>query len=250
MAVLHDAPGACLRITVTEENAIRYLLLNGCEEGAMYVHSDDPVFNYLWFHKCSVLAERRPSRLLVLGAGSFSAAKCLALDFPEAIVDVVDVEPELEAIARRFFHLDHPAFAGIRFHGLPAETFLAGQPGLYDFIFDDLFDGFQHVPLLGQGPEHVGRLCGVLIAGGVCIKNLIWNPLLAHTRATCEETIAAWRTTFPHYARVVLGDPAGGHNLILLGRAGEQTLDWTEVRPRLAAAAMPETLLEQCHGDE
>jgi spermidine synthase len=246
MGVLHDAPGDICWITVYEEYDVRYLVLDGCEEGAMDLNSADPVFNYLWLHKCSVLTQRPVNRALVLGAGAFTAPKCLALDYPHAEVDAVDEEGQLEPIARQFFRLDRPAFARIRFYGQPAKVFLSEPHVPYDFLFDDLFDGFQHVPLVGRSEEHVRRLAKGLADGGICLKNVIWDPLNGDTRAACAEVTAAWRTTFGCYGLIALGDPARGHNLVLLGSA-TQSLDWPRVRSRLAGAGVPEALLEQCH---
>jgi hypothetical protein len=74
----------------------------------MALDSELPVFHYLWFHKLRHLIGLPLRRALVLGAGAFTAAKCLAIDYPDAVIDAVDEEPELEAIARRFFRLDQP----------------------------------------------------------------------------------------------------------------------------------------------
>src|SRR4029077_1214413 len=115
--------------------------------------SEDPVFNYLWFHRAGrLVGEVR--RALVLGAGAFTAAKCLALEHPDAEIHAVDVETQLEPVARQFFRLDQPAFSRITFHGASAEAYLATRPGPFDFVFDDLFDGFQHVPRVSRVPEH------------------------------------------------------------------------------------------------
>ena len=69
MPVLHDAAGGTRWITVTQENGTRYLYLDGCEEGAMALDSEAPVFHYLWFHKLSHLIGLPLRRALVLGAG-------------------------------------------------------------------------------------------------------------------------------------------------------------------------------------
>jgi spermidine synthase len=212
----------------------------------MYLDNDDPVFNYLWFHRCSLVARHPVRRALVLGAGAFTAPKCLAVAYPHADVDAVDEESQLAHVARKFFRLDRPSFSNIQFFGQPAESFLAERHAPYDVIFDDLFDGFQHVPAAGRGGEHVRRLMQGLAEGGVCLKNVIWNPINADTQAACEEVTMAWRITFPHYRIIALGDPAAGHNRILLGSI-TQCLDWTTVRPQFAAGGIPEALLEQCH---
>ena len=244
MRVLHDAPGGLRWITVTEEGSTRYLQLDGCEEGAMDLLSESPVFHYLWFYKCCALAASPIRRALVLGAGAFTAAKCLALDHPHAHVDAVDEEPELEAIARRFFRLDRPTFGRVHFHGTDAETFLERRPGPYDFIFDDLFDGFQHVPAAARSAAHIAQLRAVLAEGGVCLKNLIWSPLAADTRAACDEVSAAWAAAFAGHGAIALGDPAQGHNRLLLG--GDHAFDGPACRARLARAGLPEEILGAC----
>jgi spermidine synthase len=247
MAVLHDAPGRQRRITVTEREGTRYLHLDGCEEGAMAVGSDDPVFQYLWLHKVSSLADGPVRRILVLGAGAFAAPKCLARDYPDADVDAVDIEPDLEPLGRKFFELDRPEFAHIRFRGMPADDFLAAGPPAYEVIFDDLFDGFQHVPREGRGEEHMNQLRAALAPGGVCVKNLIWDPRSADTRAACEETATGLKTVFPNHFVVALGDAAGGHNRLLIGLATARQWSWPECRVRLAEAGVPFFVLAQAH---
>ncbi|HEV3203949.1 MAG TPA: hypothetical protein VGY77_06190 [Gemmataceae bacterium] len=247
MPVLYDAAGSHCWITVTENNGVRYLQLSGCEEGAMDVHSEKPVFHYLWFHKCSFLAKAQVRRGLILGAGAFTAPKALAIDHPGAMVDAVDIEPQLDSIARSFFRLDLPAYAGIQFHGLPAEQFLSAHRLPYDFIFDDLFDGFQHVPHLGRGADHVRRCHANLAEGGVCVKNLIFNPLKADTRAACTETWDAWKAHFPNHLALTMGDPDDGHNRLFVGLNDEEKLTFPEVTSRLARAGVPHHILQQTH---
>jgi spermidine synthase len=220
MPALFDGPGIRHWLTVTEESGTRYLLVDGDEEGAMSVASDDPVFHYLWFHRCSFILTDSPSRVLVLGAGAFTASKCLARDHPAALIDTIDIEPALESLAIRFFRLGLPPFQRINFHGVCAERFLKSAPPAYDFIFDDLFQGLQHFPKLGHGREHVHRLAKQLKPQGLCVKNLIWNPSVAGNRAACEETVAAWRTAFSWHLQIKLGNSPNAQNRLLLGGNG------------------------------
>lgn len=244
MQVLHDAAGKQCWITVRESANTRTLELDGCEEGAMRLDSEKPVFHYLWFHKCTRLLRRRPQNLLVLGAGAFTAPKCLALDQPSAHVDAVDIESELEPVARRFFRLDQPEFSNICFHGVPADEFLAKPPRRYDFIFDDLFDGFEHVPCAARTAEHFHKVKAALTDHGAYVKNVIWNPLTADTRAACDEAIVALGRTFPHHAVLALGEPWRGHNKLLIGLQQPPRFVWEQLAKRLRAARVPKVILE------
>jgi spermidine synthase len=245
---LYDAAGKTCWITVTEEHSTRTLLLDGCEEGAMNLYSEEPVFAYLWFHKCSHLAESPIKKALVLGAGAFTAAKCLALDYPNADIDAVDLEPDLENVARRFFRMDKREFSRIRFQGMPAEDFMrAVPPSSYDFIFDDLFDGFQHVPDEALSALHLQQLRSGLATGGICVKNMIWDPHSAANRAACEELMKRWKETLPNHLIFAMGKPDRGHNFLLMGSTNDFSLSWSAVKARLGAADVPASMLNGIH---
>lgn len=242
MHILRDAPGRTCWITVTETDSTRFLQLAGCEEGAMERNSEFPVFQYLWFHQCSLLAAR-PRRLLVLGAGAFTAPKCLALAHPDAEVDAVDIEPELEPIARQYFRLGEPAFARIRFHGVPVDEYLGQGTVPYDFVFDDLFDGFQHVPDASRTRDHFQQVRRVLGDDAVFVKNVIWSPHSAETQAAYAEAQAALRDVFSQSLILALGTAERGHNRLLVGATERTTLTLADVMARLAGN-VPPMLLE------
>lgn len=244
MRLLYDAAGKTCWITVRESATTRYLDLDGCEEGAMHLTGTAPVFQYLWFHKCSILRTGPLRHALVLGSGAGTAAKCLALDHPDAHIDTVDVEPDLDAVGRRFFRLDEPQYAKVHFYGMPAHYFLFGDLH-FDFVFDDLFDGFEHVPEHSRSYEHFCQLRQALAPGGVCVKNVIWDAHQTATQEACVETSASLKAVFPHSLTLALGDPQHGHNRLLLGFADKSDLNWSKICERLAETQMPRLLLEQ-----
>jgi len=248
MGTLYDAAGKTCWITVTEEYSTRSLLLDGCEEGTMSLVSEQPVADYLWFHKCSHLVNRPMRKALVLGAGAFTTAKCLALDFPEVDIDSVDLEPDLDSIGRKFFRLDQVKFSRIHFYGIPADEFLrTTQPSWYDFIFDDLFDGFQHVPETAMSADHLRHIRAALAPGGVCVKNMIWDPLSANSRAACEELRMRWAFTLPNSLELAMGNPERGHNSLLLGSLESDLLTWPGVHTKLKLAGIPDPVLDCIH---
>ena len=248
MPTLYDAAGQTCWITVTQEFSTRSLLLDGCEEGAMRLDSEEPVFAYLWFHKCSHLAAAPVRKALVLGAGAGTTAKCLALDYPQADIDAVDLEPDLEMVGRKFFRLDQAEFSHVRFHGTPAEKFLKTvRPGSYDFIFDDLFDGFQHVPDSARTPDHLAMLRSAVSPSGICVKNVIWDPFSANARTACSELQERWTKSFPNHLGLAMGDPERGHNFLVLGSAAGDPLAWPIAKEKLGRAGVPGSILDGIH---
>ncbi len=212
MATLYDAAGQKCWITVTQEFSTRSLLLDRCEEGAMRLDSEEPVFTYLWFHKCSHLAVAPVRKALVLGAGAGTTAKCLALDYPQADIDAVDLEPDLEMIGRKFFRLDQAEFSRIRFHCM-----------------------------------HLDMLRSSLSPGGICVKNMIWDPFSANTRAACTELRERWTKSFPNYLGLAMGDSERGHNFLLVGTAADGVLAWPVAKEKLGRAGVPGSILDGIH---
>ena len=151
-------------------------------------------------------------------------------------------------IARKFFHLYKPEFARIHFHGLSAEDFLkAVPPGSYDFIFDDLFDGFQHLPDSARTPAHLDMLRTALSPVGICAKNVIWDPFSANSRAACAEVQSHWLKCFPSHLGLAMGNPEKGHNLILVGTMASGVLAWPSAKEKLGEAGIPKSLLDEIH---
>jgi hypothetical protein len=95
--------------------------------------------------------------------------------------------------------------------------------------------------------DYLSRLRSALTAGGACLKNLIWDPRSAEARASCAATVAAWHSVFDSSLQIALGNPATGHNRLLLGWRQQKPTSWTALRIRLAQAGIPPEILGNCH---
>jgi hypothetical protein len=109
-------------------------------------------------------------------------------------------------------------------------------------VFDDLFDGFQHVPPSCQSSAHFQQIRQSLRPGGICVKNLIWDPRSTDTCAACDEAYAALCSAFPHHALLRLGPEHRGHNRLLLGLTEPLGFALDEMGMRLRLAGVPEEL--------
>lgn len=87
---------------------VRVLSLGGAYQSATYV--DDrwcyPPFPYLQNYDCIFRARRNVRNVCMLGGGGFAWPKHLVAHYPDARVDVVEIDPAITAIAQEFFFLD------------------------------------------------------------------------------------------------------------------------------------------------
>src|SRR5262249_7852870 len=139
--------------------------------------------------------------------------------------------------------LEEARYQTVFFIGEPVETALTRLAAPYDFIFDDLFDGFEHVPEAARGAAHAARLAELLARGGIAIKNLIWDRKNPHTVDARSQMADAWRSRFAWSMEIILGHPGSGHNRILLGAKEPRAYDWSELGDLLLAAGVPSMVI-------
>ncbi|MEK7122925.1 MAG: fused MFS/spermidine synthase, partial [Patescibacteria group bacterium] len=115
----------------------RFLLQDRSNSSAMFLGSDELAFDYTKYYTLarSVVPDMRHA--LVLGAGAYSIPRAILSDYPEATIDVVDIEPELENLSKRFFNLADDAT--IKTHTMDARRFLQNPPYQYDLVFSDIY---------------------------------------------------------------------------------------------------------------
>jgi len=73
--------------------------------GAMFLDSDDLVYDYTKYYALYKVFSPDVKRALVIGGGAYSIPKALLKDLPNATVDVSEIEPSLYELAQKYFKL-------------------------------------------------------------------------------------------------------------------------------------------------
>jgi spermidine synthase len=134
-----------MRMQAPDGRGVTFLLTDGAAQGAQADEGERLVYEYNRFYRLERLFTDSIQRALFLGGGAYGTPECLADDHPGAVVDVVEIDPEIERIAREFFQLDD--YEGrVRPVVDDARRFLAASSEPYDLIFGDVFRGKQTVP--------------------------------------------------------------------------------------------------------
>ena len=141
-------------------------------QSAMY--RDDPIalaLDYTHFYR--LLEHFKPDfrRILVLGGGGYSFPKFALAHYPQAHLEVVEIDPEITALARQFFALrDDPRLSLVH---QDARSFLNTADASYDAILGDTFSSHYALPFHLSTIEAVGRIHDALVADGVALVNLL-----------------------------------------------------------------------------
>ena len=103
--------------------------------------SDRLVFWYTQeLAKVTAAAPNR-ERILVLGGGTFTLPRFLAHTYPDAQIDVVEIDPGLLPVARNYFNYDDPANVSLIFED--ARSYINRTDRRYDVILVDVYGGTE-----------------------------------------------------------------------------------------------------------
>jgi spermidine synthase len=177
-----------------EPHAERFLHLDSTLEGGMKVRDGSVVLNYQQFWQLPTMKpDFKPKRALFIGAGAFAMPEQLSKHYPEAVVDVIEIDPAVIEAGERFFKLKE--FPNVHAYPGDARRFLLAQSeGQYDFIFGDAYNGIRQIPVHLCSKEFFQLIHSRLSSQGIYLMNVISAvegpraELLAGMMKTLEES--------------------------------------------------------------
>jgi spermidine synthase len=177
----------------------RVLQLDSTMEGGMDANTGDLILPYQEYWKLALLREpAKVSSALFIGAGAFGMPENVSRDFPEAAVDVVEIDPQVIEVGRKFFKLDE--FPRVKAHAGDARRFLLQNSGKkWDLVFGDAYNGIRQIPPHLATQEFYQQIADHLEPKGVFIMNLIaavTGPkaeLTSGMLATVRKAFPMWR---------------------------------------------------------
>lgn len=152
----------------------RYLVMNNVyvqPSSAMYVESDELVFDYNKFFHLARHFQPRIRQALMIGGAGYTFPRNFLTTYPEATIDVVEIDPGITEIARKYFRLQDNRRLNI-FHE-DGRMYLNRTDKKYDVIFGDSFTSFYSLPFQLTTKEAVQKKYDALNSGGVVVVNVI-----------------------------------------------------------------------------
>jgi len=141
-------------------------------QSAMFLDDDnDLVFMYSkFFH---LVSHFKPDlrRSLMIGGAGYSFPKEYLKKYTEASIDVVEIDPILTQLAKRYFNLrDNQRLTIYHEDG---RTFVNKTKNTYDVIFTDAMNSLYSIPFQLTTKETVKRMYEMLNDDGVVLVNMI-----------------------------------------------------------------------------
>jgi len=211
-------------IVVTEDDrGLRTLLLDNSGARQSVVKPDDPGHLELAYTRVAMLALaicEEPSRILVVGLGGGTLPMFLRKHYPDATISVVEINPDVVDVAKRFFGFREDAH--LRVHVGDGRHFIENIRLLpYDIIFLDAF-GAESIPAHLATQEFLQAVRRAVAPGGVVVGN-VWRG--SHNRLY-DPMVRTYQEVFDE---LFIAEVAGDVNNMLFALPRRQLLNQSEL---------------------
>ncbi len=178
--VLYERDSLYHHIRVVQDSTSRRLHFDESFQSEMNLKNPlEMVFPYTSYLHLGVVAHPEPSRVLFIGLGGGSAPKKFLHDYPSLkAVDVVEIDPEVIKVARKYFEL--PSNPKLRIFAQDGRIFVekiareiaAGRSAPYDMVIIDAYNA-SSIPYHLTTKEFVSAVRQTLSLDGVIVSNII-----------------------------------------------------------------------------
>ena len=152
-------------------NNIRTLILDNNFHSAMDLNNPERiVYEYTKFFHLGLLFVNEPNNVLFIGGGGFSAPKKFFVDYPEMIVNVVEIDQEVVNVGSEFFAV--PEDERLKISTNDGRIFLRNTNEKYNIIILDAYDK-SYVPFHLMTREFNELVYEHLTEDGVFVSNII-----------------------------------------------------------------------------
>jgi len=179
--VLYEKDSAFNTIVVTEdEQGLRTLRFEKQGARQSVVKVGDPDHLELPYARAMLLGVafcQEPKRSLVVGLGGGTIPSFLHKHYPRTTIDVVDIDPDVVDVAKRFFGFRENDL--VHAYVQDGRQFIERHRGRYDIVFLDAFSS-DAIPYHLATREFLQAVRGSLTRDGIAVAN-VWsstsNPL-------------------------------------------------------------------------
>jgi spermidine synthase len=183
---------------------------------AMFLDTDELVFQYTKFYRLVDYFQPRARHALMIGGGAYTYPRDFLKYHSDATIDVVEIDPGMTDMARAYFRLqDDPRLRIIHEDGRVFLNTLHEKS--YDVIFNDVFTSLT-IPFHLTTQEAVKKEYDALYNGGLVIANTI-SSLTGEKGKFLQAEYATYKSVFPYVYILPVKDKENGslfQNIILI----------------------------------
>lgn len=150
---------------------VRSLLINNEHSSAMYQNSNELVYEYTkYYHLAKHFFPDFKNTLMIWWAW-YSFPKSFLENYPNSTIDVVEIDPKLTSLAKKYFNLKDNK--NLQIYHEDWRVFLNKTDKKYDVIFWDAFSSHHSLPYQLTTKEAIQKKYDILSKNWIVILNII-----------------------------------------------------------------------------
>jgi len=213
--------------------AVRLLRMGNTTNSGIYRDNDDLFLQYTRFFRLARYFRPDVKNSLMIGGGAFVYPMDFIRVFPNASMDVVEIDSGLTDLALKYFRFHHDP--RLRIINEDGRTFINRSRGSYEVIFCDAFSSYYSIPYQLTTLESVKHLYRLLGDDGVVIINII-SAIEGDDGRFLRAEYATFRKVFQQVYLFPVRSPDNGRliqNIMLVGIKGEKAHAMSSKDPEL-----------------
>jgi len=221
------------RIDTNTNKPVKIMGINNENHSSMFLDSDDLVSKYAKYYNLASHFNPDFKKTLILGGAGYSYPKYFLLKYPEATIDVVEIDPKVTELARKYFRLTENERLNI-YHE-DGRIFLNKTKNKYDIIFGDAFSSRNSLPYQLTTKEAVQRKYDILNDNGIVVLNII-SAIDGKRGEFLRAEYATYKSIFPQvfiFPVTFLDNGEKPQNIILIALKSEKEQAFTNIDPEI-----------------
>lgn len=196
-------------------------------QAAMFTDgTNDLVFDYTKFYRLFSYFVPNPANVLMIGGCAYTYPRDFINNYPDVKMDVVEIDPGMTDIARKYFGLNDKKNLAI--YHQDARIYLNENKKKYDVIFGDAFNSASAIPFQLTTKEAIIKEYDALNDGGVIMVNII-SAIEGEKGKFARAEYATYKKVFPQvflFAVQNIKDGSETQNMMLVALKSEKISKW------------------------
>lgn len=211
--------------TLFKGKSARLLALDAGLSSGIYLDSKELAFDYTKYYVLYKVFGVDVKKALFIGAGTYTTPNELVKELPKVEVDVVEIEPSLYEIAKKYFGtVEDKRLVNIVNDG---RRYLFDTDKNYDLIFSDAYSSIYSIPVHMTTKEFFQLAYSKLNDDGIFLANII-GDLGRGKQSLIFSEIKTFMQVFDNSYFFAVEDPGltSPQNIIFVGYKGKSKIDF------------------------